>query len=316
MNRHEDAAGVPEVTVAIVGGGNRKRLQRAIESVLRQDGPSLEILLIDLALASAPGAWAADPRVRMIGLPSTATFGQARALAIDEARAPVVAFLEEHCVAWPGWVQALVAAHRGPWACVGSEIHNLNPGVGWSDAVYLSGYSSWMPPAVRGAVATTAAHNSSYKKEFLTGLGARLPELLVAEPLLQRELTRRGHRLLIEPDSKLAHENETRLRSLLAVWWWNRSYGRIRAQDAGWGWARRIIYLAFSVWIPWYRWARQLAFFVRRRRPALARFARNSPRIIILGYMAAAGLAVGALAGRTDDDLRFTDLELRTNEER
>ncbi|MCJ7512013.1 MAG: glycosyltransferase family 2 protein [Anaerolineales bacterium] len=305
------------MTVAIVGGNHRKRLHRALESVLQQDGPVIEVLLLDLSTAdSASIVPHADPRVRTVSLPPPTTFGQARAVGVREARAPVVAFLEEHCVALPGWARELAVAHQGPWACVGSEIHNLNPGVGWSDAVHLGGYSNWMPPAMRGETATTAAHNSSYKRAALADIGTRLSELLVAEPLLQRELARRGHRLLVEPESKLAHENETHFRSLMAVWWWNRSYGRIRAREASWGWARRIIYLAFSMWIPWYRWARQLGFFVRRRRSALGRFAWNSPRIIILGYLAAAGLAVGALAGRTGDDLRFTDLELRTDEER
>jgi glycosyltransferase involved in cell wall biosynthesis len=312
---HTAEADAPAITVVIVGGNNRRRLARAVGSVLRQTGPAFELFVVDLAAPPAPPAWD-DVRVRAVRLPPTATFGDARALAIDQARAAVVAFLEEHCEAGPGWLEALAAAHHGAWACIGSEIHNLNPGIGWSDAVYLFGYSTWMPPATRGEIATTAAHNSSYRKDALLALGSRLPELLVAEPLLQAALRAQGQRMSIEPGARLSHENETRLCSLIAVWWWNRSFGRIRARDARWGRAKRAAYLAASVWVPWYRWARQLAAFARRRRSSLGRFVRNSPHIIALGYLAAAGLAVGALLGRVEDDLRFTDLELRSDEER
>jgi len=168
---------LPDISVIIVVGDNRRRAQRAVDSVLGQDFDGrVEVLVIDLAVGDEAG-WLenGDGRVRRMALPLSTTFGQARATAVDAARGPVVAFLEEHCAAMPGWIRALVRAHEGPWAGVGAEVHNANPGVGWSDALYSMGYSGWMPPAERGETALTATHNTSYKTDLLKrpgGIGA------------------------------------------------------------------------------------------------------------------------------------------------
>lgn len=307
----------PDLSVVIVAGRNRKRLRRAIDSVLQQDGVRLELVVIELWDDGADlGVLPDDARIRIVRLGPDTAFGQARVAALGEVRSDVVAYLEEHCVALPGWARALAAAHRGPWACVGSEIHNLNPGSGWSDAIYLMGYSNWMPPGVPAEVPTNVAHNSSYKKAALDGIGAGLEDLLNAEPLLQHRLSRLGHRVYFEPESKVAHENETRLRSLKAVWWWNRSYGRIRARLEMWGLERRIAYLAVSPLIPWVRLGRQALHFARRHKPRLWQFVRAAPRMLVLYYLAAVGLAVGGVAGRREDDLRFTLVELGSDEDR
>src|SRR5262245_39100136 len=46
---------------------------------------------------------------------------------IRAARAPVVAYVEEHSFPEPTWAEALINAHDGPYAAVGSTIGNANP---------------------------------------------------------------------------------------------------------------------------------------------------------------------------------------------
>ena len=74
--------------------------------------------------------------VRTVPLPERGTSGALRAEGARLARAPVVAYLEEHAVALPGWLVAVDEALRsGEYAGASGEIHGLNPGAGISDAV-------------------------------------------------------------------------------------------------------------------------------------------------------------------------------------
>jgi hypothetical protein len=317
MNTPAMPSDTPEITVVVVVGNPRRRARRAVESILEQPlGGRLELLVVDMAdpLRAEPFELA-DDRVRTIKATPSATFGGARASAVRAARGRIVAFLEEHCIAMPGWAEALVQAHAGPWAAVGAEVHNGNPGVGWSDAIYLTGYSLWMPPAPPGQVRLTATHNTSYKKSLLLEFGDRLAELLTAEPLLQQDLLARGHRLYLEPQAKFRHLNETSLRSSAALYWWNRSLGRIRVANRHPGMPKRVAHLILVPVVPVLRLGRLIAFFMRRRRRDIWTLLRQAPRIIVIDAVAATGLALGMLLGKPADDMRFTEFELRGDRE-
>jgi glycosyltransferase involved in cell wall biosynthesis len=307
-----------ELTVVVVAGRRKDRARRAVESVLRQQvtGP-FEVIVVDLDVTPESRSLAgSDSRVRIVPMPPTTIFGEARAHAVRLAGAPVIAFLEEHCVAHPGWAAALLSAHRGPWACVGSAVSSMNPGVGWSDAVYLLGYSQWIPPVASGEVPAAAAHNSSYKTDCLQPLVDRLPLLLLLEPLLQAELLRQGHRIYLEPAAGFDHQNETGMRSLRAFYWWNRCLGRVRWQGLPKLGFRKIAYTCLSPMAPWVRALRDLLRLTRRNRPVALRYLNHLPRILVLHSIATLGLVAGAWAGQPSDDLRFTDFELREDTER
>lgn len=312
------ADAVPELSVVIVAGARRDRAERALKSVLEQRcSKPLEVIVVDLEEAGSPWDLSQhDPRVRWVRLPSHLTFGEARAQAVALARGGAVAFLEEHCAALPGWAEGLARAHEEPWACVGAEVHSMNPGTGWSDAIYILGYSQWMPPAAPGSVLSTAAHNSSYKKACLEPLLSRLPELLLVEPLLQGELRKAGHAFYLEPGARFAHENETGLRSIGAYYWWNRCYGRIRGRVMGWSLLRKVAYTLLSPLAPWVRLGRLARLMVRRRDEAIRGFVANLPRILALHYVATLGMVAGLWVGGPQDDSRFTDLELRGDRDR
>jgi glycosyltransferase involved in cell wall biosynthesis len=308
----------PELTVVIVAGRHRDRARQAIESVLDRSAPErIELIVVDLdADADPAGLEGIDPRVMVVRMGRETTFGQARAHAVSLAAAPVIAFLEEHCRAHPGWASALLNAHQGPWACVGPEVHSMNPGVGWSDSVYLLGYSAWMPPAEAGETSTTVAHNSSYKADALRPFAGRLAELLLVEPLLQAELRQRGHRLYVEPQAKFSHINESGLRSLRAFVYWNRCLGRIRSATPPWTLTRRVAYTVLSPLVPFVRTFRDMLRSLRTGRPAPGVYLRHVPRILVLHFLATVGLLLGSWLGTETDDVRFTDFELRDENER
>ena len=210
----------PDLSVILVVGDKRDRAVDCLRSLIQQNTlDRLEVLLIDCGLDATPLPGSENPRVRRIQLPSGTRFGHARAEGVRQARARIVAFIEEHCIVLPGWAEALVAAHQGPWAGVGGEVYNANAGVGLSDAFYLAGYAPWAPPAERGESELLASHNSSYRREVLLAYGERLDGLLLAEPILQWKLKEDNHRLFVEPDAKFMHHNEIGLQGLLTYYW-------------------------------------------------------------------------------------------------
>jgi hypothetical protein len=174
---------------------------------------------------------------------------RARAAGIVQARAPVVALGEDHSYPQPGWAEALLAAHKGPWAAVGPAICNANPASSASWANFLIDYGQWMHPAQSGEREHLPGHNSSFKREALLPYGPRLAEMLEAESVLHWDLRARGHRLYLAAEAQTHHLNPSRL------WPWlpNRFRGgRIFAGSRAHGWPlrRRLVYAAGAFALP------------------------------------------------------------------
>ena len=55
------------------------------------------------------------------------TTGTALARGFRASNGPVVGYVEEHSFPQPGWAEAMIEAHRGPWAAVGVGMMNANP---------------------------------------------------------------------------------------------------------------------------------------------------------------------------------------------
>ena len=307
------AAREPELTAVVVVGPLRERAGGALRSLLDQGLEGrLEVLLVDLAPAgSAPVPGSDDPVVRIVPLQEETTFAEARAHAVGLARAPAVAFVEEHVRVLAGWGEALIAAHREPWAGVGGEAANANPGVGTSDIAGLIGYGYWYPPLARGEADFLPGHNASFKTEVLRSYGAELPELLVADLILHQRLREDGHRLLLEPAARFAHLNESDWRTQArGLHLWYRCYGPLRVRAGRWSRARHGLYVAAAPAIPLY-FALGFGRYLRRTRPAYLRlFLAHLPYVLAVHLAGALGQALGLLFGPGDAPRRFTRYEL------
>ena len=116
----------------------------------------MEVLLVDYCARRFPPITGSDhPAVRLIHKDQLEPFGRIRAEAVHLARGHIISFLEEHCVAFPRWAEAILRAHAQGWDGVGPEIHNGNPGVGVSDGIALMNYVRWLPPAHPGRGGST-----------------------------------------------------------------------------------------------------------------------------------------------------------------
>ena len=233
---------VPLLSVALLTPDGFEPLRRTVTRVAAQDiASSIELLVlapagrdvnIDDALASSFHS------VRVLPVAYGAGSGEARAAAVREAQAPVIAFGEDHCFPQDGWASALVDAHREPHAAVGPAVHNANPStqVSWADL--LMGYGPWLAPTTSGARDHLPGHNTSYKRAPLLALGADLPSLMEAETPLQWRLRADGHTLFLDARARVAHTNFEAMTTWLFV-----SYhaGRVFAatRAMSWPWWRR-----------------------------------------------------------------------------
>jgi hypothetical protein len=198
---------------------------------------------------AAFGAWSI---VRVDGLASTAA---ARAAATRAARAPLVAFVEDHCFPTPTWADALIVAHERPWAGVGPAVFNANPVTRVSWANLLIEYGPWLAPKDTGDWPHIPGHNSCYKRDVLLSCGDRLDSLMEAESILQWTLQRSGHRFTIEPGAHTRHENFSRFVPSLRLRFHS---GRLFAASRAMSWtaAQCLLYALASPLIPFVRLSR------------------------------------------------------------
>ena len=223
-----------------------------------------------------------------------------RMIGIRAARAPIVALTEDHCFPAPDWAEALVGAHRGPWAAVGPAVGLANPQRYRAWANYVLQYGPWAQPTASGEREDLPGHNSSYKRALLLEFGDRLADCLVADTILHWELRQRGHRLFLDNAARVHHVFVSRLSPFLAE---NYDIGRLFAASRSREWSvfARMIYTLGSPAIPFVRFVRTLRSMQERGwlgallpgiLPSLASALAVSAVGEFMGYAFGLGLAV------------------------
>jgi GT2 family glycosyltransferase len=301
-----------DLTTIVVVGSLRDRARRCLDVLVDQATPATEVLVVDIAPAdTAPFPERQVPGVRVLRLPADTTFSRARAAGVRAARGRVVAFLEEHALPLDGWTAAVLAAHQEPYAGIGGQMDNANPGVGLSDITGLMSYGLFYAPLHPREAAMIVGHNSSYKRDALLALGADLDRLLACDLVLMMRLRALGHRLFLDPRIRVAHANEVALRSVCRGYFLHhRTYGPLRAREARWPWWRRLIYIAATPLIPVYFFVRFRRILRRHRPDLVGTLDRGAVRVYIAQLAGACGQAVGLAAGPGRAEADFTEYEL------
>ena len=224
-----------------------------------------------------------------------ASVGAANAAGIRRARAPIVALAEDHSFPEPGWAEALLEAHRGPWAAVGPAIRNANPRtlVSWADLFVA--YAPWLDPAPAGPRDHLPGHNSSYKRDVLLRYGDDLEQMMASESVMHWDLRRRGHQLYLEPKAKTAHTNFSLLSSwLVSKFFSGRVFASARVRD--WPYWKRLVLGGASPLIPLVR-LRQILGQLRKSRQPAGLVLRVLPVLLAGLALSAAGEMAGYLLG-------------------
>jgi len=307
-------ATAPKLCAILIAGRCRGRSQRVLDALCAQSAlASIEIVVVDLAAASSPPLELpkAAP-LTYLRRPGIAHWGSARAEAVRTARAPVVAFIEDHCRPARDWAQALIEAHAGPWAAVGYAFTNANPRTFASRAGLLARYGLFAHPVASGPARYASGNNISYKRDALLALGARLEALLDIDFNLQEELRSQGLALYVEGRALAAHENYTSFAGECRA---GRPYCRLlaahRAEQGGWSAIRRTFYGVLTPFAaPALRLLR-LASSLRSRPAHWPVFAVGLPWIAAMYVSDALGESAGYLlgAGRAASDVLTYELD-------
>jgi hypothetical protein len=302
-----------ELSVVLVAGPCRERAQRVLDALGAQTARHrIELVLVDLSPGARPLRTPEGVPVQRIDRAGTERWGPARADGLRAARAPVVAFIEDHCYPELDWAEAVIAAHRGPWAGVGYAFTNANPETYVSRASMLARYGAFADPARPGEAPLVSGNNVSYKRDVLLGLGDDLDDLLAIDFNVQARLRRQGHRFFVEAGALAAHENYERVSDDGRT---GRAYCRLlaseRARSERWGRMRRLLYgIGAPLGAPMIRLAR-LTGGLRGRGQLWRDFALGWPVIATMYLWDASGEAAGYLrgAGRAQREALRWELE-------
>lgn len=195
-------------------------------------------------------------RVRVVEVGKVMSIGSANAKGVRHARAPIVALAEDHAFPAPGWAEALIAAHRHPWAAVGAVIRHPNDPknvIAWADV--LIGFGEYLAPVASGVVQRLPGNNSSYKRDLLLEYGSDLETLMEAESLIHTDLGEKGHQLYLESGAQVSHLNFERMSSFLCIKYLSgRIFGAARAR--GYSLPYRLLFACGTPLIPFVRYGR------------------------------------------------------------
>ncbi len=255
---------VPEMSVVVVSLDSYERIRLTLAALSAQTAKRrLEIVIVapssqGLNLDEASLSEFLSFQVVEVG-PIRST-GAAIAAGFQKARAPVVAYAEEHSYPFPTWAEALLLAHQKPWAAVGPAIVNANPGTLISWANLFADFGPSVEPASAGVTSQLAWHHVSYKRALLAGYETeQLRDLLETEGFLHQALQNRGYQLYCEPAAKSNHVNVSSVFSLIRCEFvGGRLFGAARVRHDKWSVARRLIYILGSPLIPILRLRRAL----------------------------------------------------------
>lgn len=275
-------------------------LAQRMEVVIAASDPSR----IDVA----PALQARFARLRLLAA-DVSTSARGRAAAIRAARAPVVAFVEDH--SFPGtddWAARIIEGHRRPVAALGPRMVNANPATAQSWAIFAIEYGPWLSGDTPSDVAYVPGHNSSYKRDALMALDNRLEDLLESEYTLHDHLRQKGLRLQFDPSMRIEHLNHSRPGIGVPLHFLaGRVFAATRAQS--WPITRRLAYALACPLIPPLRFARAMRdLFKLRGNPWLALYAAPQAALILLASGLGEGL--GYAFGAKHAQLALTELEL------
>lgn len=305
--KHVSASAGPELSAILVTPDRYETIRRTVSWLRAQTardrlevvivGPSHEALEVDESeLHDFHG-------FRVVPLGEFRSMAQGMAAGVRAAAAPVIVFTEDHCYPRPEWAQALIDAHRGPWAAVGPVVINANPDSAISRADFI-GYLTWTEPASPRTHDHLPWNNSAYKRDVLLEFGPELEPMLRAESVLHWELRSRGHELFHEPAARTIHFNFSRASYWIpANFLHGRNFGAERAHGGGWGPARRLVYTLAWPLIPAVRLRR--AVRAMRRAGAGETLARVLPAMALGLIASGLGEAFGYALGIGPADERY-----------
>jgi hypothetical protein len=202
----------------------RQTIREQIELVLLGPSPN--------SLAAPDSELAGFAAIRKASEPAIRTLGEAYAIGVRAATAPLVVFTEDHCYPEASWAESFVRRHRsGRWAGVGPTVINANPASAASWGQFIIEYGPYSEAGTPGACRQIPGHNSCYRRDELLKYGPALAEWLECETLMQWDLADHGLGLYLDKEVRTHHWNCSRLWPTLSFsWYFSREFAAYRVR--------------------------------------------------------------------------------------
>ena len=303
----------PDLAALLVIGDSREHAQRALDSLYAQTiVSSMEIVVVDLKTNDAPELSVSPSAPTQYVTPERkTTWAEGRAIAARMAEAPVLAFIEGHCIAEPEWAEALVRAHEQPWAAVGYAFTNPYPESYLSRATLASKYGCWLHPTTSRVTRVLPCGNVAYKRDALLSLGDEMESLLTPDFVVHERFNQQGSGMYVEARAIVAHNSLVELNQLLTSSFlfcrvlaskrvksqrWN------RVKQIGYGLATPIVSPLVAIW---------RLFSSRSETPSdWTSLVAYLPVVMAKGVASALGESVGYLFGAGSSEIQFIKWEL------
>lgn len=289
----------PSISVVIPAVNGPERLDKVLAALEgERDSHALEVLVVS-RLGSAFEDYVANswPWVRVLPVHPATAIPQMRAHAFAEARAPLIAVLEDHVVVPAGWVGIVREAAERTGAVVGGPVSNLATGTLVARASFLCEYSHCLPPGPAGESDWLPGNNVAYPAHVL------LPHASIAaaggwENEIHAAIRRDGGRLVFVPEMIAGHDMPfTFLGYFSQRYLYARSYAGNRVRGAAF--ALRAAYAIASLALPALLLAR-ISRNVWRNPMYRSALPMSLPLMGLFVVAWAAGELVGYLAGSGD----------------
>lgn len=298
------------ISAILVSRGPFEVVRNIVRSLAAQKGADeIELVLVGTLgpVVHAPADCNSFASVQTVQCADGASIASGNAAGVRAATAPIVVLCEDHCFPQPGWLEALLEAHRKGMDVVGPAFENANPGntISWCD--FVIGYGPFMHPGRGGLRDFLPGHNSSYRRADLIALGEKLEQWLEAETVLHYEFSRQGKALWFEPKARVAHLNFALFPAWMEVQFHGgRVFGASRVLNSTL--VQRWIWILGSPLIAPLRFSR-IAVLLSRLPGGKIRLLRIAPMLAIGLAADAAGQFMGYAFGFANSLLRVAELE-------
>jgi len=301
----------PLLTVVLIAGTHRERVQRMLRSVLDQDiADQIVIMVYDRTENPSRNLPELNaPNVIYEPVDIKSTLGQLQKRAVLATSTDVIAFIEEHVVVPPGWARESLRLHGQGYAGVTGIFTSGNPQHRFARIIFSITYGNLMLSRQGGEATDIPGDNSTFLRAKLLKFKDELEVLLSTDILLIRRLVADGEKLYRAANLTLKHWNETLfLDGWMALLYWNQMYICNRLAVEKWSRSRRVLRLLTIPLVPFvrawksYRRAKENAEDMRQ-------FFSDLPSSFLLHAGSAIGMGTGLLFGYQESLWRFTDCE-------
>jgi hypothetical protein len=181
-----------------------------MEGIFNQQGiEQCQVILIDGTGEDHSEMYSRFPGLQYIRSEPMSSVAVPRREGLRAARAPIVAFLEDHVEPQPGWLKAILDAFaRSEKIAMVNYAIKPEPDASYTyRALQMSQYGHWLLPIRSGPIRYACHQNLAYRRELIVPIAEEDFEVFESEFLMHRRLLSDGWSFWLAADAVIHHEN-------------------------------------------------------------------------------------------------------------